>query len=181
MELWGSALYGDPCRQCGFDWSVKPANAVALVVRMAEQVRQQVSDAPGDRRRPAGGWSVSEYVSHMADNLRNWAERVQGAILTGERDVAGYHPDELARARRYEAIPLAAAVWSLEVSCQTWGPTMTKALSQGLVLQHATRGRQSAEDIARNNCHDAWHHLWDIQEILAVPPTPMKRVSEPTE
>ena len=35
-----------------------------------------------------------------------------------------------------------------------------------VVLQHATRGPQRAEDVARNNAHDARHHLWDIDRIL---------------
>jgi hypothetical protein len=35
-----------------------------------------------------------------------------------------------------------------------------------VVLQHATRGAQRAEDVARNNAHDAHHHLWDIDRIL---------------
>jgi hypothetical protein len=40
------------------------------------------------------------------------------------------------------------------------------ALARGVVLQHATRGAQRAEDVARNNAHDAHHHLWDIDRIL---------------
>jgi hypothetical protein len=37
---------------------------------------------------------------------------------------------------------------------------------RGVVLQHATRGAQRAEDVARNNAHDAHHHLWDIDRTL---------------
>jgi hypothetical protein len=40
------------------------------------------------------------------------------------------------------------------------------ALARGVVLQHATRGAQRAEDVARNNAHDAHHHLWDIDRTL---------------
>jgi hypothetical protein len=40
------------------------------------------------------------------------------------------------------------------------------ALASGVVLQHAARGAQRAEDVARNNAHDAHHHLWDIDRIL---------------
>jgi hypothetical protein len=34
------------------------------------------------------------------------------------------------------------------------------------VLQHATRGTQRAEDVARNNAHDGYHQAWDIERIL---------------
>lgn len=29
MEAWGAALYGNPCRECGFDWSISPQDAIA--------------------------------------------------------------------------------------------------------------------------------------------------------
>jgi hypothetical protein len=40
------------------------------------------------------------------------------------------------------------------------------ALARAVVLWHATRGAQRAEDVARNNAHDAHHHLWDIDRTL---------------
>ena len=39
------------------------------------------------------------------------------------------------------------------------------AVDENTELDHETRGLQRAEDIARNNCHDAHHHLWDIRVI----------------
>lgn len=169
MELWGAALYGDPCRECRFDWAVTPASAVSFVEGAAAEVRRRVAGATGSERRPGAGWSVAEYVSHVADNLRNWAERVQAARLGGSPEVVGYDPDVLAQARRYEAIPLAVAVWSLEHSCQSWSRVLRDAVSEGVVLVHETRGAQRGEDVARNNCHDVWHHLWDIDQILGDP------------
>ncbi|GIE95591.1 hypothetical protein [Paractinoplanes rishiriensis] len=53
----------------------------------------------------------------------------------GAPRVAGYNPDALAAAR---------------------GPV---PLAEGVELERATRGSPRAEDIARNNCHDAYHHL----------------------
>ena len=67
-----------------------------------DEVARRVGTARGDERRRDGGWSVSEYVSNLADNLRNWAERLQAAQLGEVREVQGYDPDELARVRRYD-------------------------------------------------------------------------------
>jgi hypothetical protein len=47
-----------------------------------------------------------------------------------------------------------------------WVAVLQPALAEKVELLHATRGLQRAEDIARNNCHDAHHHLWDIREIV---------------
>jgi hypothetical protein len=168
MERWGTALYGQPCRECGFDWSTAPVDAVDFVEAATDALKQIVGDAAGDQRGELRAWSVSEYVSHMGDNLRNWAERIQAGRLASVREVGGYDPDELAVARRYESIPLQVAMWSLELSCRAWGVVVREALSEDVVLVHVSRGEQRAADVARNNCHDVWHHLWDIEQIVSV-------------
>ncbi|EFC85061.1 maleylpyruvate isomerase N-terminal domain-containing protein [Parafrankia sp. EUN1f] len=166
MELWGAALYGDPCRDCQFDWRIDMVHAVTLVAASPAEIDRRSGGAVGGERWSAEGWSVAEYVSHMADNLRNWAERVQGARLAGVTDIAGYDQDELARVRRYDRIPLAAARWALGISAPAWVDVMRSALAEGVVVHHATRGEQRAADIVRNNAHDVWHHLWDIDRAL---------------
>lgn len=153
MEPWGAALYGDPCRECGFDWSLTPLDAVTWVRVLETRIREAVGSLTGDERLE--GWSVSQYVSHVGDNLHQWAERVQAARLAGQTQVAGYDPDTLATARGYEFIPLAMALWSAGKAAERWVEVLTAAVNEGVELEHATRGRQRAEDIARNNCHDA--------------------------
>ena len=134
MEPWGAALYGDPCAACGYDWSRTPAEAVDWIDGWAGHLTAATAGADGAERHPDGGWSVTEYVCHVGDNLRQWSERLQSALLARQRTVAGYDPD---------------------------------ALHENVELEHATRGPQTAADVARNNCHDAYHHLWDVRQILA--------------
>ncbi len=78
----------------------------------------------------------------------------------------GYDPDLLSRARHYNDVSLAGALWSLRWAVDAWTQSAEVALARGVVLQHATRGAQRAEDVARNNAHDVHHHLWDIDRIL---------------
>ena len=59
------------------------------------------------------------------------------------------------------------AAWSSGLAAATWVEVVGRALDQNVELQHATRGTQTAADVARNNCHDAHHHLWDITQISA--------------
>lgn len=165
MERWGASLFGDPCRECAFDWSLSVEEALARMQQVPARFAQTTAGAKGSER--GDGWSVSEYVSHVGDNLRQWAERVQGARLAGRFDVAGYDPDTLASAREYASVPLEAALWSLELSVDAWLLVMRSAMAEGVELQHATRGLQRAEDLIRNNTHDAHHHLWDVTGILA--------------
>ena len=58
------------------------------------------------------------------------------------------------------------AIWSLRLSAEIWCTVLNDALAEGVVLAHVTRGPQAASDIARNNTHDAYHHLWDVRRIL---------------
>lgn len=166
VERWGAKLYGNPCRDCGYDWSVSPRAAIAQVAELPEWYAAILADHSGTERHPGLGWTPAGYVSHVTDNLRNWAERLAGARLAGAVEIPGYDPDLLAEARHYNDIPLAAAMWSLRGAVDSWVESVSAALDAGVVLRHATRGIQRAEDVARNNAHDAAHHGWDIQRIL---------------
>jgi hypothetical protein len=163
---WGSNLYGNPCRECNFDWELSAADAVDLVEQFPGIYAARVEGATGKETCRELEWSVSAYVIHVADNLRIWSERLAGARLSGESRVTGYDNDLLAVARRYDEINLHAALWSLSWAAQEWSDSLRVALVAGTELQHSDRGLQTAEDVARNNAHDANHHLWDIERII---------------
>lgn len=166
MENWGARLYGNPCRDCGYDWSLTPREAVALVGELPARFAEMLEGRHGGERHPELGWTAAGYVSHVTDNLRIWSERLTGARLAGAVHVPGYDPDLLARARRYDEIPAAAALWSLRHAATAWAEALTSALDDEVVLRHAARGTQRAEDVARNNAHDGHHHAWDVGRIL---------------
>jgi hypothetical protein len=165
-EKWGAALYGDPCRQCGFGWRLSPAEAVQSIRETPAKYAARLAGHTGRERHPDLGWTAGGYVCHVTDNLRTWAERLAGGYLGGQLDVPGYDPDLMARARSYNDISPAGALWSLRWAADAWVQAAGTALDRGVVLRHATRGAQRAEDVARNNAHDAHHHLWDIDRIL---------------
>ena len=166
MEQWGASLYGDPCRECGFGWKLTPEQAVTVVRAAPGSYKAWLARATGRERHPDLAWTAAAYVCHVTDNLRTWAERLAGGYLAGDRAVPGYDPDLLAQARHYDEASLAGALWSLRQAAPAWTEAAEKAVAAGLVLQHATRGPQRAEDVARNNAHDTHHHLWDIGRIM---------------
>lgn len=166
MEKWGVTLYGNPCRACGFEWDLTPAAAVASVRAMPEAYAERLADATGSEQHPDLTWTTVGYVSHVTDNLRTWSERLAGGYLVGALVVPDSDPDQMAQARHYREISLAAALWSLRWAVDAWVEAVEAALTAQVVLQHATRGPQRAEDVARNNAHDAYHHLWDVDRTL---------------
>jgi hypothetical protein len=167
VERWGADLYGDPCRGCGYGWSLTPQDAIRLVEELPNRFGRLLSDCTGRERHPDLDWDPTGYVCHVVDNLRIWAEGLAaGNQLPEEVSIPGYDPDLLARARRYHQVVPAAALWSLDRAVAAWSDSVTAALARGVVLRHARRGIQRAQDIARNNAHDAYHHAWDIERIL---------------
>lgn len=166
-EIWGVARFGDPCRECGFSWTITGARAIDIVRGIPSHYREIAAGATGYERHPDLGWNVTEYVCHVTDNLRNWAERLIGVIKSGELSVGAYDQDALGEARQYDRVPLVAALWSLDRAVAAWIEATTLALDYSLVLVHDTRGRMAAIDVVHGNAHDAHHHGWDIERILA--------------
>ncbi len=126
-----------------------------------------LADVSGDERHPELAWSVAEYVCHVADNLRIWAERLIGITAGGPRLVGGYDEAALAVARNYSSIPLPAALWSLGCSVDEWLLAVERSDATVALLVHPERGAQTLAEVMASNAHDALHHRWDIERSLS--------------
>jgi hypothetical protein len=162
VSEWGRATFGDPCRECGFDWSLRLEDAAAIVGDVPRQFAELLAGSNGRRQHRELSWSAGAYVRHVVDNLRIWAERLAGAALGAHGPVAPYDENLLARARNYHDIPVEGAVWSLGRAAADWRESLSLAVARNVVLHHPERGDQSVLDVARTNAHDAYHHGWDI-------------------
>lgn len=162
MSDWGRTQYGDPCRACGFDWSITLDDAISLVVKVPVSYRTALATASGQERHSEQAWSVTDYVCHVADNLRIWAERLGGVASGAPREVAPYDQDALAAARRYDEVALQAALWSLGRGVADWQLAIAQAIENRVTLVHSERGELTVLDVVRSNAHDCFHHLWDV-------------------
>ncbi len=167
MNSAGPTMYGSPCRECGFDWFASRETIVAAVESMPGQLGELLDSARGDERRDGLAWSAAEYVSHVADNLRIWAERLVGARRGPSRLIGPYDQDDLARARNYPAIPLSAALWSLGEGVRQWSVEIRRAFDEQTVLDHPEAGQLEPIDVLVMTAHDALHHVVDIRGILS--------------
>jgi len=166
-NAWGAGTYGDPCRECGYRWDLHPDDAAAIVAGAVDSFREALGDGDGSARHPDLAWSAGEYVCHVVDNLRIWAERLAGATLGSPRPVAVYDADLLATARRYAGVPPAGALWSLGRAAADWRDAVTAACTAGVVLHHPDRGPQTVADVVRTNAHDVHHHVRDVARSRA--------------
>ncbi|HEY8526813.1 MAG TPA: DinB family protein [Acidimicrobiales bacterium] len=162
---WGSEVYGEPCRQCGFSWRGDPAEVRAAVAGLPERLGAALEAATGGERHPTLAWSVTAYVAHVGDNLRIWAEHLAGVARGQPGPVAGYDENALAAARAYGELSLPGVLWSLERSVRDWLDAIDQAPTD-LVVDHAERGDLTLDDVVRTTGHDALHHEWDIERSL---------------
>ena len=162
-NAWWITEYGDPCRECGFDWSIEPNEAILLVEALPDRFAAVLDSSTGDEVFPGTTWSAKGYVFHVADNLRIFAERLEGVAAGGSTALPSYDQEELAAARRYEEMSLQSALWSLRDAVASWARANRASLTRGATFLHEERGPLSAAEIARGPAHDAVHHLWDVE------------------
>lgn len=166
MNNWGASFYGDPCRECGYDWTLPLANAVSLVANLPNAYGGLLDGRSGNEQHPGLSWSVTEYVTHVADNLRIWAERLMGVVGGAPHLVGRYDENALAGVRNYREIPIQAAMWSLTRSVEDWLGAIKASATSGVVLVHPERGEMTLSDVVASNVHDAIHHQWDVKRTF---------------
>ena len=163
MEQWGANLYGNPCRECGFDWSLTPEQAVTVVRAVPGSYKAWLAGATGRERHPDLAWSATGYVCHVTDNLRIWAERLAGGYLAADLAIADYEPDLLSQGRRYDEVSLAGA------AVARWapppGPRPRKRRSPSAWYFSTLLAAGSGPRTWPGTAHDTHHHRWDIGRI----------------
>jgi hypothetical protein len=168
MTDWNTTTYGEPCRECGYSFALSQQQALRLLLDLPSAYDAALSGATGNELHPDLSWSVTAYVSHVADNLRIWAERLVGVAAGSGLGIAPYDENVLAAARSYERIPLGAARWSLGRSVLDIDEAARLSALTGPVLDHPERGELSLTEVLVAIAHDARHHLWDIERTIAV-------------
>ncbi|MEO5723178.1 MAG: hypothetical protein ABIQ39_11300, partial [Ilumatobacteraceae bacterium] len=147
MNEWWIEVYGDPCRECDFNWSQSPTGVVASVEELPSLFDAVLAGTSGRQRHPELSWSAKAYVFHVADNLRIWAERLEGIRSGAPPQVAAYDENHLASVRRYEEMPVEAALWSVRTAAAAWSEAMRAAIQSGTVVDHPERGELTASEV----------------------------------
>ncbi len=170
-NTWWISVYGDPCRECGFDWSQSPEDVIVAVEALPDRFAALLDGRTGDERATGAhpgqpSWSAKAYVFHVADNLRIFAERLEGVFAGAPDTLAAYDQDQLAEARDYEAMSVQSALWSVRDAVATWAAAARESLTRPNTYLHAERGQLTAAEITRGPGHDAVHHCWDVTRAV---------------
>jgi hypothetical protein len=167
MNRWGPDTFGNPCRECGFDWSQAHDAANAVVVA-APAVIGALFDGRDGRQRGAGlEWTAAGYVCHVGDSIRVWSERLASVALGDGTLVGEYDQDVLAEARHYDQVGVRGALWSLERAVLDWSAAVELASTTGFTMAHPEVGEMSLHDVVLIRAHDVTHHTRDVERSLA--------------
>ena len=167
MNDWCLRTYGDPCRECGFTWAMRPTDAIVYVEQLPGLYSNLIGFSDGRSRHPDLAWTSGEYVCHVVDNLRIWAERLAAAARGSTAPIGAYDSDLLRAARQYDAVPIEGALWSLGPAVDTWRSAVDLARVMSPLLHHPQRGPLEVDDIILSNAHDSHHHAWDIERSIS--------------
>lgn len=159
-------VYGsDPpvrCPSCGFDWSTTSAASLHLIGGVPDALAELLETGDGMAPPPDGTWNATSYVWHLSDLARSWSERwIQLADSPGAR-LAGWDPDELARARNYGELPSVAALWSLRTATATL-LELTAVMDPTTSFEHGDWGTGTVADGTRWLAHEYVHHRRDVE------------------
>ena len=145
MDTWGTKIYGNPCRECGFDWSTPMEAAAALITDVPDRYTRLLESQDGSSvRHPSLVWSVGAYVCHVADNPRIWAERMWTSLQAKDVHIEAYDQDELASVRKYAYIPFPTALWTLSHAVSMWHEAFGDAADEDKVNQFTVIVRHRA-------------------------------------
>jgi hypothetical protein len=165
MNQWGADGWGDPCRECGYQWDLAPEHALAVIAGSPRRFAALLGDGDGTGRNPDLVWDAREYVAHVADNLRIWAERLSALTPGVTLPIAPYDQDVLAAARGYRQLPAASVLWSVGQSAEAfvdlWGTVPSDAR-----LDHPESGTMDRDQVLVQVAHDTAHHLFDVERSV---------------
>ena len=126
MNRWGADTFGDPCRECGFDWSQPHDAANAVVVAAPAVIGALLDGRDGRSARPGLEWTAVGYVCHVGDSIRVWSERLASVAL-GDGTPSASTTRTPRRGAALRRRRLLGARWSLRRAVLDWSAAVELA------------------------------------------------------
>lgn len=159
------ARYGDPCRRCGFVWTLDRQTARELVEGASDRL-SAVRRAPAELRTSSdGAWGAAGYIAHLADTFRIWAVRLAAASLDPGAVIAPYDEGLLGDVIGYDRASLEASLWALDRAVEDWRAARSLAKTN-VRLKHPEQGSLTADGAQTILAHEVHHHTMDIWAAL---------------
>jgi hypothetical protein len=148
------------------------AERIERYARGPDRLKAALAKVPEEARtwRPGPGkWSVHEIVCHCADSETNAAARIRYLVAEEKPIIAGYDQDAWARRFDYHALPLDAAVTTVEGVRRLTAALLRQLPAEAWLREgrHTESGRYVAEDWLRVYSEHLETHADQIERNLA--------------
>jgi hypothetical protein len=153
------------CAACGFSWTADAAPLLDHITGAGDRFAGLLGRGAAVRTPDARTWSPSGYVWHVGDVTRAWSERLHALAHDPGARWAGFDPDELGRARRYDDLPAVTAPWALERAADGLSRAMAP-LDPDDPFDHPDWGHGTVADAVRWVAHEVTHHEVDVRRAL---------------
>jgi hypothetical protein len=164
-EMLPNAGNSETCAECGFSWSASGDRSLTALREALPRFAELLGSAAATAAPTPQVWSPSAYVWHVGDVTRAWAERLHSLGTDPEAPWAGFDPDELARARHYDALPARTGPWALARAVDALLVGL-EPLTTDTPFLHPEWGRGTVADALRWVAHEAVHHELDVRRGL---------------
>jgi hypothetical protein len=164
-EMLPNAGAADGCAECGFAWSIDGGGALRRIQDAAGRFDELLRGRDATRAPSPNVWSPSAYVWHVGDVARAWSERLHTLGVDPGAAWAGFDPDELGRARRYDELPQATGPWALARAVDAVTQVL-EDLDLDRAFLHPEWGHGTVADALRWVAHEAVHHELDVRRGL---------------
>jgi len=168
VSRFGPTNYGDPCRECGFEWSTPAEEADTIIAETPARYVDLLDGQDGSARHPDLTWTAGGYVWHVTDNFRIWSDRLAGIAGGSRSPIVPYDENELAASRGYNEMSVEGGLWALERAVGDYEVvvSLVDAMDDAVML-HPEFGDLPIIEVRRLIAHDAQHHGWDIERSVA--------------
>jgi hypothetical protein len=170
MNEYVQTHFGDPCRGCGYSWSLDGDSCRQIIKNAPQDYRHLLRGRDGSEHIARLDWNARAYVAHVVDNTRIWAERVAAVALGSTEAVTPYEEDALGDARGYLGLAILGSLWSLERAVSDWFDSERLVATGAIELIHPEQGPLAYEDVLRRVAHEVYHHRVDIALIISEQP-----------
>ena len=163
------------CDECGYDYDEINRTDIACELRALGRWYRSCLEGQEPWRlrvRPRPDvWSPLEYACHVRDVLKVQKERIQLAIVEDQPAFAPMRREERVVEDRYNEQAPPEVANELADAAAALAQTL-EALDDGAwqrtgVYNWPTTQVRTVEWIGRHTVHEARHHLWDIERLLA--------------
>jgi len=156
------------CDECGFDWETPLIEEIRVIGRFPDRV-SRLAEGAGDKlyERPAPEtWSPNEYVWHLVDSFRVFAEWLHMTRTLDHPIHTTFDADQMAELRSYADRPAETGIWALHHAIALFIQEAAIAEPERQVTYKGWREDVTAGEVIGFAAHEVVHHTLDLARAL---------------